>query len=215
MLHLLRVLFRYIQQLLSWSRSNLKKLWGDVGKRKRSSHEFDSSPYVAELQYKDRDLDFRMPLTKAEAVVYNEAKQAYENIKNSVTDSRTHDHWLARKYLSLHDYFSREIERHAQKRKSDTIAAEKTIYFCEAQIEYAPVAVRAFADDPMTEALPAHLGYETLYTIRAEQGEYGEAKHIALTAWKQGWEGDWQAKAERMDQSMSMRQAYTNQGKKG
>lgn len=50
------------------------------------------------------------------------------------------------------------------------MALHRTIRFCERQIEYAPVAVRAYRMDPYNFNLPEHPGYETLISLYEEVG---------------------------------------------
>ncbi|OYD09145.1 hypothetical protein [Paludifilum halophilum] len=159
-------------------------------------------PYVAKFKYEDDQCQFEMCLTAQEADIYQNAKTQYEKIKRSHPDPKVQKHWKAQKFLSLHEHFGEQIRKYYSFREVDEGALEKAVEYCQLQIQYVPVAMRAFHNDPFTSGLPEHVGYSYLIDIREEQGAWKEALYLAKLAWEEGWRGDWAGCVSRLREKL-------------
>lgn len=151
-----------------------------------------TQPYVAKFKYEDDQCQFEMCLTAQEADIYQNARTQYEKIKRSNPDPQVQKHWKAQKFLSLHEHFDEQIRKYYSLRDMDKSALQQTIEYCQLQIQYVPVAIRAFKDDPFIDKLPEHVGYCYLIKIWEEQRRYKESLYLAKLAWEEGWQGNWE-----------------------
>jgi hypothetical protein len=67
---------------------------------------------------------------------------------------------------------------------------------CREQILLADVAGPALRDEFGSK--PSHHGYKQLSIILEKQKRYGEALEVVEQARDQGWDGDWDKRAERL-----------------
>lgn len=189
------------RQLLEKGKGGILKAWEghreELARREREkAYEED---YEAEFRYRDQDLDFRMLITSEEAHVYEQAKKKLKEVKSLDYEPHVYKQWESKKYLSLHDYFTKQIRYYFERRNEDPVALHRTIRYCERQIEYAPVAAKAYWMDPYTYALPKHPGYDTLIFLYQEVEEWDGAIRLAKKAKKQGWDGDWESKIQELE----------------
>ncbi|MFC4077107.1 hypothetical protein [Salinithrix halophila] len=155
-------------------------------------------PYVAKFNYEDENCRFEMCLTAQEADIYQNAKTEYEKAKRAHPDPMMHRHFKAQKFLSLHEHFGEQIRKFYSFREMDIQALDRVVEYCQLQIQYVPVALRAYQNDPFTGELPEHLGYDYLVSIREEEGQYEEALYLAKLAREEGWKGDWEYRVQRL-----------------
>lgn len=189
------------------SRSEWKKAL-EVVKEERAKRQREKAyqeEYEAEFRYSDGEMDFVMLISADEAKVYEKAKKQLKEVERVQSDSRVLKQWEAKKYLSLHHYFSEKIEEFYQGRNEDPLALHRTIRYCERQVEYAPVAAKAFQMDPYQYRLPEHLGYETLISLYEEAEEWEQAIRLCKRARKQGWKGEWEARIYQLEEKLRKR----------
>ncbi|PTX58676.1 hypothetical protein C8P63_11574 [Melghirimyces profundicolus] len=184
------------------SKEGIRKAWkGYREERARRERERAyEEEYEAEFRYRDGDFHFRMPLSAEEARLYERAKKKLNEVKRFHSDPRVHQQWESKKYLSLHDYFTERIRHYCELRHQDPVALHLTIRYCERQIEYAPVAIRAYRLDPYRCELPQHPGFEMLTSLNEENGEWEEALRLAREARDQGWDGDWDLRVRQLEE---------------
>ncbi|EGK13704.1 hypothetical protein ACFQ49_05830 [Kroppenstedtia eburnea] len=192
---------RFLEKGFEKGKVGVQKAWEEY-REERARRERDKAyeeDYEAEFRFREGDMDFRMLISAEEARLYERARRKLKEVKLVHSDPRIHHQWESKKYLTLHDYFTERIQHYYQRRNEDPVALHRTIRFCERQIEYAPVAVRAYRMDPYNFNLPEHPGYETLISLYEEVGEWHEALRLARKAKKQGWEGDWDARIRELE----------------
>lgn len=160
----------------------VQRAWGE-----ESRH----SPYVARLKYEDRHFKFEMHLTPEEADIYQNALTTYERVKSSEPDPDIRRHWKEQRFICLHDHFGERIRRYSSLAKYIPRERQRAIEYCELQIQFAPLAKRAFENDPFTDELPDHIGYRYLIGFKEEERAYGEALYLARLAGEEGWRGNW------------------------
>ncbi|SFS60266.1 hypothetical protein [Marininema halotolerans] len=184
---------RLLSQSYQTGKSELNKAIQNM-KEERARRERDlaySEDYEAEFRYKDEELDFRMLISAEEAHIYSKARRKLKDLEQVQSDPRILKQWEAKKYLSLHDHFSEQIVAYFPERNENPIALNRVIRYCERQIEYAPVAQRAYEMDPYQYGLPVHPGYHYLVMLYEEASEWTEALRLAKDARKAGWKGNW------------------------
>ncbi|MFC4077925.1 hypothetical protein [Salinithrix halophila] len=195
---------RLFEKGVQTGRAELKKAI-DRMKAERARREREKAyeeEYEAEFRYKDEDLDFSMLISAEEARVYQKARRKLKEVQLVQSDPDVQKQWESKKYLSLHDHFGEQIEYYYPKRNEDPLALHRTIRYCERQIEYAPVAVKAYGMDPYQYGLPTHSGYDRLVSLYEEVGEWDEALRLSHRAKDQGWEGDWAARIRRLEENI-------------
>lgn len=74
------------------------------------------------------------------------------------------------------------------------------VRYCEKQIAYAPMAIRANRMNPQTKGLPQHYGYKQLAIIHEKQGRFNDAIGLCKQALEEGWKGDWETRIRRLQQ---------------
>ncbi|PTM60029.1 hypothetical protein [Desmospora activa] len=172
----------------------VKRAWEDV--------EYPHlQPYVAKLKYEDRKCTLEMCLTAQEADIYQNARAEYEKSLQTSSDLRMIQHLKSQRFICLHDHFTEQIRKYDSFRHDDPYALDQTIEYCQVQIQYAPVAKRAFENDPFHPHMPEHIGYQNLIQILQEKGKTGEALYLAKLAWEEGWKGDWADLMKRLGKS--------------
>ncbi|GGE20425.1 hypothetical protein GCM10011571_23000 [Marinithermofilum abyssi] len=193
--------------MLGWLKFPMKKfadLWSANEKETyivtRAWEEGDNpiERYVAKFQYEDGSFRFEMNLTPEEADIYQNAHTQYEKRLKANQDSMTVQHWKAQKFLSLHDHFGEQIRKYYSIRLKTPVAWNRAKEYCRLQIHYAPVAIRAYRDDPFAEGLPEHQGYTYLARMMEEDGQYKQALDLVHAGWNEGWKGDWALWAARL-----------------
>ncbi|MDR6227377.1 hypothetical protein [Desmospora profundinema] len=162
----------------------VKRAWEDV----EQPH---LQPYVAKLKYEDRQCTLEMCLTAQEADIYQNARAEYDKALRTSSDQRMIQHLKSQRFICLHDHFTEQIRKFDSIRRDDPCALDRTIEYCQVQIQYAPVARRAFENDPFHPHMPEHPGYHCLIQILEEEEKVGEALYLAKLAWEEGWKGDW------------------------
>lgn len=74
------------------------------------------------------------------------------------------------------------------------------VWFCLQQIRIAPLVIEAMGKEGWLKngrSLPAHTGYKQLCIIYQKEGKYREVIQLAEQALQQGWNGDWEKRAEK------------------
>ncbi|PTX58677.1 hypothetical protein C8P63_11575 [Melghirimyces profundicolus] len=161
------------------------------------------------LLYEEGDFRFSMPLEKEEREVLEEARKRYAEMKErfgegaNAWEKNQLAHFKAKQYWSLQIFYKDRAQFHYKRRNEDPESLKKAIYYCQKQIQYAPMAIRAHRMDPLTKELPHHYGYRQLAIIRDKEGQYDEAIRLCEEALNQGWKGDWEARIERYKKKRS------------
>lgn len=104
--------------------------------------------------------------------------------------------------LEQHFFWHQRIKISYVRRDTDSTALNRTIDYCETQIELSEKAKRAFLDDD-SDHLPAHIGYKQLAIILEKQGELEKALEITKKAEKQGWNNDNLKRIERLQKKLN------------
>jgi len=191
---------RWLENGLQKSKKGVQRAWQEyrqeMARREREKDEREE--FEAELRYRDRELDFHMLISAEEASLYEQAKQKLQEMKRRSSDPQVHKEWEAKKYLTLHEHFTERIQYYFRRRLSDPVALHRAIRYCERQIEYAPVAKRAYQMDPMVTELPEHPGYDILVTLYEEAEEWEKALRLSQEAKEEGWGGDWEERIQQL-----------------
>ncbi|PTM58902.1 hypothetical protein [Desmospora activa] len=190
-----------LEKGLKASGDGVKKAWNGMREERarREREKAYQEEYEAQFRYHDNDLTFEMLISADEAKVYEKAKRKLKEVKRLHSDPRVHMEWEAKKYLSLHDYFTAKIDHYIKRRNEDPLALHRAIRYCERQIEYAPVAKKAYQMDPYNFGLPQHPGYNGLIHLYVEVEEWESAIRLCTQAKKQGWQGDWETEILRLE----------------
>ncbi|MCU8361431.1 hypothetical protein M2G65_22690, partial [Vibrio vulnificus] len=98
--------------------------------------------------------------------------------------------------IDIHFLYSAKLEVCYKDRDSRPNGLELAIEACEQQIEYAPLAAKAFSQKYGGD-LPAHKGFQQLAIVLEKQKHYHEAITLCEKAKAQGWAGDWEKRIER------------------
>ncbi|SDX15628.1 hypothetical protein SAMN05444487_11126 [Marininema mesophilum] len=198
---------RLIGKGIQTGKSELTKAIQNI-KEKRAQRERElayTEDYEAEFRYKDDEIDCSMLISAEEANIYSKARRKFKEVQQVQSDPRVHKQWEAKKYLSLHDHFSEKIEEYFPKRNDDPIALHRVIRYCERQIEFAPVARKAYEMDPYQYGLPAHPGYNHLILLYEEVSEWTDALRLAKEARTEGWKGDWDVRIRNLEDEIRKR----------
>ncbi|GGE24760.1 hypothetical protein GCM10011571_28640 [Marinithermofilum abyssi] len=179
------------KQFLEKRREDMQKLWTKVREEQARREREKEGDYAAEFRYQDEEMDFIMLISFEEAEIYEKAKKKLKEVRKIHSDPKIRKQWESKKYLSLHDHFTEQIEYYFQRRKEDPVAMERAIRYCKRQIYYAPVAAKAYRMDPTVFSLPEHPGYDRLITMYEERKNWTEALRLCQQAAEQGWQGDW------------------------
>jgi hypothetical protein len=185
-----------LEKGLEAGKSGVKKAWRQIQEERarREREKAYQEEYEAQFRYQDEDLSFSMLIAAEEAKIYEKAKRKLNEVKRVHKDPRVHKEWESKKYLSLHDHFTAKIAHFLERRNEDPVALHWAIRYCERQIEYAPVARKAYQMDPYYFKLPEHPGYNGLIALYAEVEEWENALKLCKQAKEQGWAGDWDTK---------------------
>jgi hypothetical protein len=107
------------------------------------------------------------------------------------------------KPLDIHFFYQSNIEIFYKDREKPEYL-EKAILACRQQIEFAPIAAKAFKKDPAfkKDSLPSHKGYHQLAIILEKQNKYQEVIDLCCKAEKQGWAGDWENRIKRCEKKL-------------
>ena len=105
------------------------------------------------------------------------------------------------KPLDIHFYYQSNIQTFYKDRDKPG-GLEKAIMACRQQIEYAPIAAKAFKREFKGDPLPSHKGYQQLAIILEKQNNYQEVIDLCTQAQKQGWAGDWENRIERCNKKL-------------
>ncbi|SDX42714.1 hypothetical protein SAMN05444487_11748 [Marininema mesophilum] len=168
-----------------------------------NADDLDYFPYVARLHYEDEDCVFDMCLTAQEADIYQNARTQYEKMKIEHPDPQVHRHYIAQKFISLHEHFEEQIRMYYGLRDNDSQALENAREYCRLQIEYGAITIRAYRRDPFfTGELPRHVGYETLLAIYEESGALKEAFALIDRVKNEGWLGNWVDRERRLEEKL-------------
>ncbi|SFS46249.1 hypothetical protein [Marininema halotolerans] len=160
-------------------------------------------PYVARLHYEDESCVFDMCLTAQEADIYQNARTQYEKIKSEHPDPQVHRHYMAQKFISLHEHFDEQIRMYYGLRDNDSRALEMTEEYCRLQIEYGVVTIRAYEQDPFFSGeLPRHVGYEVALSILEDSGRFEEAFMLLQQVKEEGWHGNWLHREQQIEERM-------------
>ncbi|SFS60272.1 tetratricopeptide repeat protein [Marininema halotolerans] len=164
------------------------------------------------LHFEEQGFQFSMPLDDEEQQVLTTAEARFTAAKKQIEGANTKnkqrflEHQRAMKYWSLQIFYRDQAQAHYKRRAEDPTALEKTIYYCEKQIQYAPMAIAANRMDHQAKELPQHYGYKQLAIIYEKQGEIDKAIDLCKQAEQQGWKGDWSARIERYKKRVSLAQ---------
>lgn len=105
------------------------------------------------------------------------------------------------KPLDIHFFYQKNIETYYKDREKPE-CLEKAIIACRQQIEFAPIAAKAFKKEFKGNPLPSHKGYQQLAIILEKQNNCQEVLDLCLGAKKQGWAGDWENRIERCEKKL-------------
>ncbi|MFD1426205.1 tetratricopeptide (TPR) repeat protein [Kroppenstedtia sanguinis] len=158
------------------------------------------------LRYVEGDFTFTMPLEEEEHHVFHEARKKYEEAKLQMKDDDSPwatnqlENLKAMQYWSLQIYYRDQAQHFYKQREEDPENLEKAIRYCEKQIEYAPMAIRANQMNPQSKGLPQHYGYKQLAIIHEKQGHFQDAIRLCKQALEEGWKGDWEKRIQRLQQ---------------
>lgn len=109
------------------------------------------------------------------------------------------------KPLDIHFFHQSNIQIYYKGRDKPE-CLEKAIMACRQQIEFAPIAAKAFKREFKGDPLPSHKGYQQLAIILEKQNNYKEVIDLCLKAKKQGWAGDWKNRIERCNKKLIKQQ---------
>lgn len=104
--------------------------------------------------------------------------------------------------LDQHFFWQQRIKTSYVRRDTVPTALNRTIGYCEKQIELSEKAKGAFFNDGL-DHLPAHIGYKQLAIILEKQGELEKALEITKKAEKQGWNNDNLKRIERLQKKLN------------
>jgi tetratricopeptide (TPR) repeat protein len=158
------------------------------------------------LRYTEGDFIFTMPLEEEERLVLHEARKKYEEAKLRIRDDSSAwemnqlKHLKAMQYWCLQIYYRDRAQYFYKRREEEPEALEMAIRYCEKQIAYAPMAIRANQMNPQSKGLPQHYGYKQLAIIYEKQGCFNEAIRLCKQALEEGWKGDWETRIRRLRQ---------------
>ncbi|MFD1407678.1 tetratricopeptide repeat protein [Kroppenstedtia eburnea] len=158
------------------------------------------------LRYEEGDFTFTMPLEEEERLVLQEARKKYEEAKLQMKDDDSPwemnqlKHLKAMQYWCLQIYYRDRAQHFYKRREEDPEALEMAVRYCEKQIAYAPMAIRANRMNPQTKGLPQHYGYKQLAIIHEKQGRFNDAIGLCKQALEEGWKGDWETRIRRLQQ---------------
>jgi len=99
--------------------------------------------------------------------------------------------------LDLHFALLACIQEHYKKRETDD-NYRKSIAYCMAQIKIQSKAADRFKEEYPGQSLPTHTGYSQLIIILQKERKYDEAIELAREAKAYGWNGDWDARIEKL-----------------
>lgn len=74
---------------------------------------------------------------------------------------------------------------------------DKTIFYCEKQIEIAPQVISTFS------IVPEHTGYKQLCIIEKKAKNWQRVRDLATAAASQGWAGDWPARIAEAEKQLT------------
>lgn len=196
-----------LEKGLKASGDGIKKTWNEIQHKRaqRKREQAYKEEYEAQFRYQDDDLTLEMLISAEEAKIYEKAKRKWKEVKHLHRDPRVHMEWGAKKYLSLHDHFTAKIAHFIERRNEDPVALHWAIRYCERQIEYAPVAKKAYEMDPYNFGLPQHPGYNGLIHMYTEVEEWENAIRLCKQAKEQGWQGDWDSKILELEAQLRNR----------
>ena len=108
--------------------------------------------------------------------------------------------------LGLHFLYQNALQIAYRHRQADPLALDVSVEMCEKQVAIAPQAAREFkrqisageAYRTLGARLPAHIGYKQLAIILEKRKDYEGALRLVSMAKKQGWAGDWDKRAEKL-----------------
>jgi hypothetical protein len=93
--------------------------------------------------------------------------------------------------IGLHFVYQEMIHLHSKWRDYSLDGLDLTFGACHKQVAMSEAAAQAFRDLRPQEALPMHLGYQTMAVLLEKEGSYTKAIEICRQARDQGWSGNW------------------------
>jgi hypothetical protein len=108
----------------------------------------------------------------------------------------------------MHFTYQALIQFYYKRRSVDKYSYNKAIFYCEKQIEVSKKALFEIkklinSDDDFA---PSHLGFKQLSIIYEKEKRYIDALGLVLKAEKDGWHGDWNERAERLQKKINRNQ---------
>lgn len=98
---------------------------------------------------------------------------------------------LADNAIDLHFSYQGIIQSFYRQRNTLPEALNKTIYYCQKQIDIAISVAGSMKKEFPSSPLPRHVGYERLVIILYKKRNYERAIQLSKKAKLEGWAGDW------------------------
>jgi hypothetical protein len=104
--------------------------------------------------------------------------------------------------LDRHFLHQAVAQTYYPQRDSDPSAFERAVAACRDQIAMTKEAKKAFQKEFEGAPLPSHHGYKQVSVILEKQNKYREALELCKRALGEGWQGDWNARIERLQKKL-------------
>lgn len=105
--------------------------------------------------------------------------------------------------LDLHFTYSQKIEIFYRARDFEPFALDVAIKACDQQIAIAPQVAKLMRKEYPESPLPSHVGYKQLAIFYEKQKRYADAVQLCQQAKGQGWNGDWDKRADRCQKKIN------------
>lgn len=111
-----------------------------------------------------------------------------------------------RRVLDLHFAIQHYIQENYRQR-ANPVNYREAIIGCVAQISMQDVAAKQFIAEYPEDSLPSHAGYNQFIIILEKEGRFDEAIKAAEKAKREGWNGDWDNKIQRLSRKLNKAKA--------